>query len=109
MEKGPSTFAQYWTSEYNEMKHFLEHGWQMGFEYDVEGFSNAAKTLATSDDENTCSFKRKDECTCKFNKSTRHFIVLNREGKIITFYKADFDSFKKEWINKGLYKIKGDF
>lgn len=109
MEKGPSTYAEYWTSEYNEIKHFYEHGWQMGFAYDIQGFSNAAKTLALSEDEYTCSFKRKDECTCKFNKATRHFIVINKGGKIVTFYKADLEYFISEFNKKGLYKIKGDF
>ena len=42
MEKGPSTYAEYWTSPYNEVKHFNDHGWQMGFENDFIGYSEAA-------------------------------------------------------------------
>ena len=41
MEKGPSTFAQYWTSEISEVKHFKDHGKQMGFDKIVE-YSRAA-------------------------------------------------------------------
>lgn len=26
MEKGPSTYAQYWISENSEVKHFKDHG-----------------------------------------------------------------------------------
>lgn len=30
MEKGPSTFAEYWTSEYSEIYHFYEQGEELG-------------------------------------------------------------------------------
>ena len=33
MEKGPSTYAEYWTSEYAEVEHYKRHGKQMGFEF----------------------------------------------------------------------------
>ncbi len=32
MKKGPSTYAEYWTSDINEGIHFGRHGKQMGYE-----------------------------------------------------------------------------
>ena len=73
MEKGPSTYAEYWTSPYNEIKHFNDHGWQMGFKNDFIGYSEAAKNLALSKENGKIlSYKREDGCTCKFNKENRH-------------------------------------
>ena len=109
MEKGPSTYAEYWTSPYNEVKHFNDHGWQMGFENNLVGYSEAAKNLALSEDGNVLAFVRKDGCICKFNTTLRHFVVVNRDGKIVSFYKADLKYFLKEFTKKGLYKLKGEF
>ena len=53
MEKGPSTYAEYWTSPYNEVEHFGRHGWQIGFEDNLQGYSQAAKDLALSEDNET--------------------------------------------------------
>ena len=46
MEKGPSTYAEYWTSTYAEVKHYIRHGRQMGFEK-IEEYSKAAKEFAS--------------------------------------------------------------
>lgn len=46
MEKGPSTFAEYWTSEYSEIYHFNKHGEKMGYKDDIQGYTNAAKNFA---------------------------------------------------------------
>lgn len=103
MEKGPSTFAEYWTSRYNVIDHFERHGWQMGFDDDFLGYCEAAKNLALSEDSETVlSYKRADGCICKFNRGNRYFVVINREGKIITFYKIKEKDFMKEfekWMN----------
>ena len=109
MEKGPSTYAEYWTSPYNEVKHFNDHGWQMGFENDFIGYSEAAKNLALSEADDVLAFVRKDGYVCKFNTTLRHFIVVNRGGKIVSFYKADIKYFLSEFNKKGLYKLKGEF
>lgn len=97
MEKGPSTYAEYWTSEYNEVKHFERHGWQMGFENDFLGYSQAARDLALSDDEEILSYERDDGCVCKFNRENRHFVVINKNGKIVTFYKIKENNFMKDY------------
>ena len=109
MEKGPSTYAEYWTSPYNEVKHFNEHGWQMGFEDNFIGYSEAAKNLALSNTEEVFEFVRKDGCICKFDTIRRHFIVINRSGKIVSFYKANIKYFLSEFNKKGLYKLRGEF
>lgn len=98
MEKGPSSYAEYWTSPYNEVEHFGRHGWQMGFENDFIGYSQAAKDLAMSEDSETIlSYKRSDGCICKFNKENRHFVVINKDGKIVTFYKIKEKNFMKDY------------
>lgn len=107
MEKGPSTYAEYWTSPYNEVEHFTRHGWQMGFENNFTGYSEAAKDLALSqENESIMSYTRNDGCQCKFNKLTRFFVVVNKEGKIVTFYKIkekyfmkDYEKWKAYWKN----------
>ena len=50
MEKGPSTYAEYWTSEYAEVNHFYAHGYDMGYTY-ITDYSQAAINFANSDDE----------------------------------------------------------
>ena len=51
------TYAEYWTSPYNEVKHFNDHGWQMGFKDDFIGYSEAAKNLALSESDISCRNK----------------------------------------------------
>ena len=109
MEKGPSTYAEYWTSSYNEVEHFGRHGWQMGFEDNFEGYSQAAKDLALQENNETIlSYKRNDGCTCKFNRENRHFVVINKDGKIVTFYKNKEKSFMKDYEKWKLYWEKID-
>ena len=104
MEKGPSTFAEYWTSPYNELEHFLKHGWQMGYEDDFIGYSQAAKNLALSDvNEIVLSYTRDDGCICKFDRTSKHFVVINKEGKIVTFYKIRERNFMKDYEKWKLY------
>ncbi len=31
MEKGPITYAEYWTSKYAEVNHFYSYGYNMGY------------------------------------------------------------------------------
>ena len=47
MEKGPSTWGEYWTSEFSEEKHFEDHGSEMGFDT-LEEYSKAAMKFAKS-------------------------------------------------------------
>ena len=81
----------------------------MGFKDDFVGYSEAAKNLALSEDDDVLAFVRKDGCTCKFNTRLRHFMVVNRSGKIVSFYKARLTYFQSEFNKKGAYKLKGEF
>ena len=107
MEKGPSTYAEYWTSPYNEVEHFARHGWQMDIN-DIQEYSRLSKDLALSqENEKILSYKRDDGCVCKFNKETRHFVVINKDGRIVTFFKIkeknfmkDYEKWKKYWENQ---------
>ena len=70
----------------------------MGFKDDFIGYSQAAKDLALSEEnEKILSYKRDDGCTCKFNKENRHFVVINKDGKIVTFYKIKEKNFMKDY------------
>lgn len=113
MEKGPSTYAEYWTSPYNQSKHFEKHGWQMGFTDNFSGYCEAAKKLALSDDnEKILSYKRDDGCICRFNKENGFFVVINKSGKIVTFYKIKEEYFIKDYKKWTFYwnsTNKGDF
>ena len=51
MEKGPSTYAEYWTSPYAEVNHFYYHAYDMGYTYITE-YSQAAINFANSKDDN---------------------------------------------------------
>lgn len=75
----------------------------MGFDGDFPGYSQTAKDLALSEDSaKVLSYKRDDGCTCKFNKENRYFVVINKDGKIVTFYKTKEKDFMKDyekWIS----------
>lgn len=45
MEKGPSTYAEYWTSPYREVEHFYSHAREMGYFYIIE-YSKTAIAFA---------------------------------------------------------------
>ena len=109
MEKGPSTYAQYWTSEYNEIKHFRDHGKQMGFDKIVD-YSRAAVEFAFSDSESLISFTTADGSIFQYDPKTNEFLILSRNGKIVTYYPPSkglkyfnnqFEKYGIEWIKKG--------
>lgn len=84
----------------------------MEFKKDFLSYSRAAKDLALSkDNTEVLNHKRDDGCICKFNKTNRHFVVVNKDGKIVTFYKIKEKSFMKDYQKWKLYwknVIKGD-
>ncbi len=89
MEKGPSTYAEYWTSEYTEVEHYKRHGKQMGFENNIQGYSKEAKEFAVKEDDNIISFianEHKHNSTYKYDKETNEFMVISRDGKIVTYF-----------------------
>lgn len=88
MEKGPSTYAEYWTSPYNEVNHFYFHADEFGFTLITE-FSQAAKDFANREGENIISFTANEEkhwSIYKYDKDTNEFIIISRDGKIVTYF-----------------------
>ncbi len=92
MEKGPSNYAEYWTSDYNEGEHFGRHGKQIGFENNdagKEAYSKQALELAKATGEDILSFTAnasKNYAIFKYNTSTNQFIIISKDGKIVTYF-----------------------
>ena len=111
MEKGPSTFAQYWTSEYRLIDHFERHGPLMGYSKDIEGFIKYARDaikFARSNERGIKSFKDFNGSIYKYSPKTNEFIIITKDGKIVTYFKPDnphtfiynkFDECGDYWIN----------
>ena len=90
MEKGPSRFAEYWTSEYNEGKHSGEHGKSMGYANNDEGkeaYSKAAQEFANSNSGTSQSFTTSNGTTYKYNPATNEFGIISKSGTIVTYFR----------------------
>ncbi len=85
MEKGPSIFAKYWTSERNEIYHFYAHADEFGYTQITE-YSMAATEFAKSESKDIISFTAKDGRIFKYDTETNEFIILSHGGKIITYF-----------------------
>ena len=106
MEKGPSIYAEYWTSEYNEGKHFGKHGERMGYENNDEGkeaYSKAAQEFANSNSETLQSFTTNDGTTYQYDPATNEFGVISMDGEIITYFEPDrgLDYFLEQYDRYG--------
>ena len=88
MEKGPSTYAEYWTSEYAEVNHFYAHEYDMGYTY-ITDYSQAAINFANSEDEGNISFTAENGSTYKYNEDTNEFLIVSKDGKIVTYFEPD--------------------
>ena len=88
MEKGPSEYAEFWTSEFNEVSHIKRHSKHMKFKNPYD-YSKAAKEFALNQDPNILSFKSMQGATYKYNPDTNEFIIISRYGKIVTYFPPD--------------------
>lgn len=88
MEKGPSTYAEYWTNEYAEVNHFYAHGYDMEYTY-ITDYSQAAINFANSEDEENISFTAENGSTYKYNEDTNEFLIVSKDGKIVTYFEPD--------------------
>ncbi len=88
MEKGPSTYAEYWIYEYAEVNHFYFHGYDMGYTH-ITKYSQAAISFANSKDENNISFTAKNGSIYKYNNDTNEFLIISKNGKIVTYFEPD--------------------
>ncbi len=107
MEKGPSTYAEYWTSEYAEVNHFYAHGYDMGYTY-ITDYSQAAINFALKKGDNIISFtanEKKFHSTYKYDVETNEFIIISRDGKIVTYYLPEdgIDYFYSQFDKYGDY------
>jgi len=104
MEKGPSEYARYWTSEFNEVNHFTWHGYDMGF-YLITDYSSAAVDFAHSTSETLKSFTAKDGSKCQYDPETNEFMRISKSGKIITYFYPDreLDYFYEQFDRYGDY------
>lgn len=107
MEKGPSTYAEYWTSPYEEVNHFYFHADEFGYSLITE-YSRAAIEFAEYKGDNIISFtanEKKFHSVYKYNKDTNEFIIISRSGKIVTYFLPT----KGEDYIYGEYKKYGDY
>lgn len=108
MEKGPSTYAEYWTSPYAEVNHFYFHAYDMGY-INITEYSQAARAFALKEGDSIISFtanEKKFHSTYKYDIETNEFIIISRDGKIVTYYYPDdwieyfyeqFDKYGDHW------------
>lgn len=97
MEKGPSEYAKYWTSPENEVEHF-KHASQ--FDLNPYEYSKKAVEFLNDDDPSIQEFITKDGTRYRYKASTNEFMVISKNGKIITYYPPRTDG--KYFDNKFL-------
>ena len=85
MEKGPSTYAEYWTSPYAEVDHFDRHGFLLGYDSITE-YTKGAIKLSKNTSNNIRKFKTPNGSIYIFNRKTYEFVIVSRFGKIVTYY-----------------------
>ena len=84
MEKGPSVYAEYWTSEYNEVYHFYAHGDEFGYVWIID-YSKSAVDFLNRNDDDIESFTAKDGRVFKYDSETNE-LLISRDGKIINYF-----------------------
>ena len=106
MEKGPSTYAEYWTSPENEVKHF-KHAKEFGFDK-LTQYSQSAKKFAENNERGIKSFRAMNGSIYKYSSKTNEFMIISKDGKIVTYFKPTnphsfienkFDECGDYWIN----------
>lgn len=107
MEKGPSTYAEYWTSEYAEVDHFDRHGFLLRYDTITE-YSLGAKKFINSSSSNIRKFRAPNGSIYMFNKKTYEFAIVSKFGKIVTYYYLEGGSkaFDRLLINENGIEIK---
>ncbi|MCL2176796.1 MAG: hypothetical protein FWB72_02460 [Firmicutes bacterium] len=106
MEKGPSSFGQYWTSDESEWRHFLEHGHEFNAKT-VEEYTAKAVRFANSQGRNIRAFRAKDGSIYKYIPRTNEFMIISETGKIVTYFKPTRGQkyFEEQFIKYGVYWI----
>ena len=101
MEKGPSEYSKYWTSDYNELYHFYAHADEFGYVL-ISDYSKAAVDFLNRDDEDIESFTVKDGRVYKYDPNTNE-LLISRDDKIITYYppRSDGKYFENLFLKYG--------
>lgn len=107
MEKGPSTYAEYWTSPYAEVDHFDRHGLELGYDL-ISEYTIGAKKLINNSSNYIRKFKAPNGSIYIFNKKTYEFAIVSKFGKIVTYYHLDggMKAFERLLINENGIEFK---
>lgn len=110
MEKGPSTYAEYWTYEGSDVLHTIEHAKEFNLkDNDLEKYRQAARNFIRHKEKGNMLFVKKNGSVYKYNPNTKEFAVISKNGKIITYFKTSLRYFLKEFTKGGAYWLyKGD-
>ena len=91
-----------WAKNFNNkalVKHFTDHGKNMGFESQESYKQHAIKFANTVDKTNCVSFvDSKTGATYKYNKLTNEFAIITKDGYVATYFKPKdgYDYYKKQ-------------
>ncbi|MCL2061876.1 MAG: hypothetical protein FWH03_04540 [Firmicutes bacterium] len=102
MAKGSGTWGKEWTSKDSEDSHFDDHGKKMGYETEEE-YSKAAQKFANSKERGIVQFRAKNGSVFRFNPKTKEFIIITKDGRIVTYYYTTEKYFYEQFEDKGLY------
>lgn len=113
MEKGPSEYAKYWTSPYDEVNHFYSHADEMGI-FKIIEYSKKAVEFLNHESDSIIAFKaneKKFNSTYKYDVVTNEFMIISTNDKIVTYYEPDEEIvyFYRQFRLYGDYWIKRDY
>lgn len=77
-----------WTSKANLLAHFGKHGSEFGFRMAESYGAAAQKLIASAGEEGVEAIVTSQGEKMVFNKATREFAMVNKEGEIATYFKA---------------------
>ena len=88
MDKGPSEFAKYWTSEFNEAEHYKDHGHEMGYSK-IKDYSKAAVRFAQSKERGILVYVGRNGAIVRYFPKTDEFVIVSKTGNIVTYFAPD--------------------
>jgi hypothetical protein len=88
LKEGAYALRLGWTSRANLLVHFGNHGGELGFKLAEQYALAAQKFVGTIGEEGVETIATARGETLIFNKGTEEFAVINKEGRIVTYFKA---------------------
>ncbi len=99
--KGTSYYKANKFMEFSSQRHFDDHGKNTNSKTKEE-YINKAKKVANSNNKNIESFIDNKGTTYRYNYATNEFVIVTKEGEIVTYFKPR--SKEKYWEGvKGRY------